>query len=61
MPEEEYVFWHEDIWGWDPNYDDRADLLREMEIGSRSMVMEKWENSEPKTWFKTLEWTRTWH
>lgn len=53
MPE--YVFWLSDLWGWDsspggsPN-----DLRRELEIGRRAMSMERWETTNPESWFSVL-------
>ena len=52
-----FVVWYSDIWGWDSSPGaSKADLHRELEIGSKAMSMERWETTNPKSWFSALEY-----
>jgi hypothetical protein len=52
-----YVFWFADLWGWDESPGaSTADLHRELEVGTKAMVFERWETTNPKSWFSALAW-----
>lgn len=53
--EDQYVFWYEDLWGWDSSPGaSTADFLREQEVGTKAMVFERWETTNPGLWFSAL-------
>ena len=50
-----YVYWFDDIWGWDSSPGaSTSDLHRELEVGQRAMLMERWETTNPEYWFSSL-------
>jgi hypothetical protein len=53
MPE--YVIWYSDLWGWDSSPGGApGDLHRELEIGRKAMSYERWETTNPQSFFDAL-------